>query len=74
MQILNVELGARSYPILIGPVVRAQLHPQGHELTRLGEFLLPGTTAARVLHAVVVEFNAARLRLIMGQGDQQRLA
>jgi len=77
LQSMTAEL---SYPILIGPAVQAQLQvlahtsQQGHELTRLGEFLLPGTTTARVLHAVVVEFNATRLRLIMGQGDQQRLA
>jgi hypothetical protein len=50
------------------------LNQDSQQLTRLGEFLLPGTTSARVLHAVVVEFNATRLRLIMGQGDQQRLA
>lgn len=71
LQSMTAEL---SYPILLGPVIQAQLHPESHQLTRLGEFLLPGTTSARVLHAVVVEFNAMRLRLIMGQGDQQRLA
>ena len=71
LQAMTAEL---SYPILIGPGIQAQLREDVHELTRLGEFLLPGTTSARVLHAVIVEFNATRLRLIMGQGDQQRLA
>jgi len=71
LQAMTAEL---SYPILIGPSIQARLREGSHELTRLGEFLLPGTTSARVLHAVVVEFSASRLRLIMGQGDQQRLA
>jgi len=71
LQGMTAEL---SYPILIGPSIQAQLHAHAHQLTRLGEFLLPGTTSARVLHAVVVKFNTIRLRLIMGQGDQQRLA
>lgn len=71
LQAMTAEL---SYPILIGPSVHAELREHSNELARLGEFLLPGTTSARVLHAVVVEFNASRLRLIMGQGDQQRLA
>ena len=80
LQGMTAEL---SYPILIGPGLQAQLLLEArseaskdgsYEFTRLGEFLLPGTTSARVLHAVVVEFNATRLRLIMGQGDQQRLA
>jgi adenylate cyclase len=80
LQGMTAEL---SYPILIGPGLQAQLRLEArsevskdgsYEFTRLGEFLLPGTTSARVLHAVVVEFNATRLRLIMGQGDQQRLA
>jgi adenylate cyclase len=71
LQAMTAEL---SYPILIGPSIQAHLRGGSHELTRLGEFLLPGTTSSRVLHAVVVEFNATRLRLIMGQGDQQRTA
>lgn len=71
LQSMTAEL---SYPILIGPSIQARLNQDSQQLTRLGEFLLPGTTSARVLHAVVVEFNATRLRLIMGQGDQQRLA
>jgi adenylate cyclase len=71
LQSMTAEL---SYPILIGPSIHAQLLQDTQKLTRLGEFLLSGTTSARVLHAVVVEFNATRLRLIMGQGDQQRLA
>lgn len=71
LQSMTAEL---SYPILIGPSLQAQLHQHTQQLTRLGEFLLPGTTSARVLHAVIVEFNATRLRLIMGQGDQQRSA
>jgi adenylate cyclase len=71
LQQMTAEL---SYPILIGPLLQVQLEQHSHELTRLGEFLLPGTTSTRVLHAVVVDFNATRLRLIIGQGDQQRLA
>ena len=71
LQSMTAEL---SYPILIGPRIQAQLREGSHQLARLGEFLLPGTTASRVLHAVVVEFNAARLRLIIRQVDQQRSA
>lgn len=72
LQTMTAEL---SYPILIGPNIQAQLRGEGsHQLARLGEFLLPGTTALRVLHAVVVEFNTARLRLIIRQVDQQRSA
>jgi len=67
-----------SYPILIGPTFHAQLDVEDQhrqpELTRLGKFLLPGITSSQILHAVVVDFNATRLRLIMGQGEQQRLA
>jgi len=71
LQSMTAEL---SYPVLLGPGIQAQVRQENHELTRLGEFLLPGTTSTRVLHAFVVELNAKRLRLIIGEGDQQRLA
>ena len=63
-----------AYPILMGPSLRANLSTQEPALTRLGEFLLPGTSSVRVLHAVVVEFNVSRLRLIIGQQNNSRAA
>jgi len=73
-QALQAMTSELSYPILIGPTVQSRLLQESHQLIRLGEFLLPGTTSARVLYAVLVEFNAKRLHLIMGQRDQQLLA
>lgn len=69
-----------SYPILLGPNLYAQLatatqgaipHPS---ISRLGEFLLPGTASPRIIYAAVVEYNVARLRLIVGQGEQRLTA
>ena len=70
LQDMTVEL---AYPVLLGPQLVDGL-PASNDLLRLGQFLLPGTAAARVLHAVVVEYNVMRLRLIVGDNDQQRVA
>jgi len=71
LQAMTCEL---SYPILLGPYIQSRLLHGDHQLTRLGEFLLPGTTSSRVLYASIVEFNAKRLHLIIEQADQQLLA
>lgn len=74
LQAMTCEL---SYPILIGPNLHRELvqdPTKAHETICLGEFLLPGTYSARVVHAAVVKFNTQRLRLILGQGEHRHVA
>jgi len=70
-QALQAMTSELAYPILVGPTAQSRLNPNGQQLTRLGEFLLPGTTTARIIYAAAVKFDAKRLHLVIGQGEQQ---
>ncbi|MDE2342223.1 MAG: adenylate/guanylate cyclase domain-containing protein [Betaproteobacteria bacterium] len=67
---LEALTGELAYPILLGPQVVAAAKPAN--AIALGQFLLPGLTQPRALHALPVEFDTQRLRLVYeAEGRQQ---
>ncbi|MDE2342564.1 MAG: adenylate/guanylate cyclase domain-containing protein [Betaproteobacteria bacterium] len=67
---LEALTGELAYPILLGPRVVAAAHPEN--AVALGPFLLPGLSQPRTLHALPVEFDSQRLRLVYeAEGRQQ---
>ncbi len=67
LEALTAEL---AYPILLGPLLVDAAKPKA--AVALGPFLLPGLTQPRVLHALPVEFDTQRLRLVYeAEGRQQ---
>ena len=67
---LEALTGELAYPILLGPQLVDAAKPKA--AVALGPFLLPGLTQPRVLHALPVEFDTQRLRLVYeAEGRQQ---
>ncbi len=59
-----------AYPILLGPQLMAAAKPAN--AIWLGEFLLPGLSTPRILHALPVEYDQHRLRLVYESEGEQR--
>lgn len=59
-----------AYPILLGPKLMALTKPAN--AIKLGEFLLPGLNTPRILHALPVEYDQHRLRLVYESEGEQR--
>ena len=67
---LEAMTGELAYPILLGPQLVASSKP-GQALA-LGQFLLPGLSTPRTLHALPVALDTQRLRLVYeAEGRQQ---
>lgn len=67
---LQAMTGDLAYPILLGPQLVADVNPPTAIL--LGEFLLPGLNTPRTIHALPVEYDQHRLRLIYESEGEQR--
>jgi adenylate cyclase len=67
---LEAMTGELAYPILLGPQLVALTQPQ--QALQLGQFLLPRLAIPRMLHALPVELDTQRLRLVYeAEGQQQ---
>ncbi len=67
LEAMTAEL---AYPILLGPRLVEAVKPT--QAIALGEFLLPGLTTSRILHALPVVLDTQRLRLVYeAEGRQQ---
>ncbi len=67
LEAMTAEL---AYPILLGPQLVAACNPA--QALALGQFLLPGLSTPRVLHALPVALDDQRLRLVYEvEGRQQ---
>ncbi len=67
---LEAMTGELAYPILLGPNLVAACKPS--RAIALGQFLLPGLSTPRTLHALPVEYDAQHLRLVYeAEGRQQ---
>ncbi len=67
---LEAMTGELAYPILLGPQLVAAVKPT--QILHLGQFLLPGLTIPRTLHALSVEVDTQRLRLVYEVEGQQQ--
>ena len=67
---LEAMTGDLAYPILLGPLLVSSAQPR--QAIALGQFLLPGLATPRMLHALPVELDTQRLRLVYeAEGQQQ---
>jgi len=69
---LQAMTGELAYPILLGPALVAAAQPP--TAVNLGEFLLPGLSTPRTLHALPVAYDPQRLSLVYEAEGEQRAA